>query len=101
MSQPTSETLFTKILDQPILTGLNRLLQAAAIVLVLGIVIITLSNYQDTLGSFASLIPAEVTPEAVAGGATVLVALSFIGIPTGVAAVAATSVWLLLQNFLA
>lgn len=80
---------------------LERLLKSAATLLILGMVGITIYTFSDMAGGMAAVLPDQIYPASVAGGATILVALTLMGVPILPAAIASLSVWWLIQDLIA
>jgi len=78
-------------------TFLSRLLQASLMLLAFGLVFIILFHFNIAVDVMT---PSAANPIAFAGGAIVLVALTFFGVPVGAATVAGAAIWLAIQNFL-
>lgn len=106
MTEPTENPLIlsklTTTIDQlPIGLFLSRLLKSAAALLILGMVGITLYTFQDMAGNMTDVLPDQVDPASVAGGAAILVALTLMGVPILPAAIASLSIWWLIQDLIA
>ena len=80
-------------------TSLEQILIRASSLIVFGGVVIILLKFNIIIDPISHLDPTAIDPIALAGGAIVLVALTFIGIPLIPAAVAGGAIWLLIQKF--
>lgn len=80
---------------------LSRLIKSTLTLLILGIVFIALYTFSDIAGGLTDVLPDQVAPASVAGGAIILVALTLMGVPIIPAAIASLSVWWLIQNLMA